>query len=293
MNPLYLIDASVYIFRAWFSVDDRLLDERGQPANAVFGYGNMLLDFLAGNDTLNAVAAFDQSLTTCFRNDFFPAYKANRPPAPEDLKRQIHVCRDLTRGLGLAALASERFEADDLIGTVAARFRHQGYAMRFVTTDKDYAQLLEPGDRLWDIGGRRNLDCDGVIHAFGVRADQVADLLALAGDSVDNIPGVPGIGPKTAAVLLRHLGSLDGVYRCLDQVPALPLRGGKRVQRLLEAHRDLAEVSLRLATIHREAPLDLPPGAPRRAAPDAELLVELPLPGRLRQRVNALLAPGG
>ncbi len=289
MQPLYLIDSSVYIFRAWFSLDDRLRDEDGQPANAVFGFGNVLLDFLSSNRPRHVMAAFDESLTTCFRNEFYPQYKANRPPAPEDLKRQIGICQRLACGLGLLTLASDRYEADDLIGTVATRFRADGYAMRFITTDKDYAQLLEPGDRLWDIGGRRNLDCDGVIREFGVRADQVADLLALAGDSVDNIPGVPGIGAKTAAVLLRHLGGLDGIYERLEQVPTLPLRGARRVHRLLAEHRDLAEVSLRLATIHREAPLDLALDALRLGEPDARLLDDLPLPGRVRRRVDALL----
>lgn len=289
MPALYLIDSSVYIFRAWFSVDERVRDDQGQPANAVFGFGNMLLDFLGCDPPQHVLAAFDESLTTCFRNDFYPEYKANRPPAPEDLKRQIGICQALARGLGLLTLASDRYEADDLIGTAASRMRAHGYAMRFVTSDKDFAQLLEPGDRLWDVGGRRNLDCDGVIREFGVRADQVADLLALAGDSVDNIPGVPGIGPKTAAVLLQHLGSLDGIYRCLDRVPGLPLRGAPRVQRLLTEHRELAEISLRLATIHREAPLDLEPATVALRPADAQALDGLPLPGRVRRRVDALL----
>ncbi len=289
MSPLYLIDASVYIFRAWFSVDERVIDADGLPANAVYGYGNFLLDFLAGSRPGHALAAFDESLSTCFRNDFYPAYKANRPEAPEDLKRQIAVCQQLTRGLGLLTLASDRYEADDLIGSAAARFRPRGYAMRFLTVDKDYAQLLEPGDRLWDVNGRRNLDCDGVIREFGVRADQVAHLLALAGDAVDNIPGVPGVGPKSAAVLLRHFGSLDGLYRHLDQVPALPLRGAARVARLLAEHRELAEVSLRLATIHCDAPLSCTPEDLRLDPPDPVLLAALPLPGRVRGRVDALL----
>ncbi|MCC5809533.1 MAG: flap endonuclease [Ectothiorhodospiraceae bacterium] len=286
---MYLLDASVYIFRAWFSVDERVRDPDGRPANAVYGYGNFLLDFLSGSRPGHALAAFDESLKTCFRNDFYPQYKANRPEAPEDLKRQIAVCQQLTSGLGLLTLASDRYEADDLIGTAASRFRPLGYAMRFLTADKDYAQLLEPGDRLWDATGRRNLDCDGVIRDFGVRADQMADLLALAGDSVDNIPGVPGVGPKSAAVLLQHLGSLDGIYRRLDEVPGLPLRGAARVARLLKQHRDLADVSLKLATIHREAPLTCSQEDLLLGPPDPELLTALPLPGRVRYRVDALL----
>lgn len=292
MQPLFLIDASIYIFRAWFSIDDRLKDSKGNPANAVFGYSRFLLDFLDGTRPRHALAAFDQSLTTCFRNEIYPAYKANRPPAPADLKRQIGICRELTRGLGLLTLCSERFEADDLIGSAAAQFRDHGFAMRFLTSDKDYAQLLQPGDRIWDGNGRGNLDCDGVLDAFGVRADQIADLLALAGDSVDNIPGVPGIGPKTAAVLLSEFGSLDGIYSNLDQVLALPLRGAARVRRLLEEHQELALVCRRLATIHLKAPLACGPEDLLLGMPEEALLSSLPLPETVRRRLDGWLDRG-
>lgn len=290
MQPLFLIDASIYIFRAWFSIDDRLRDTEGNPANAVFGYARFLLDFLDGTRPRYALAAFDESLNTCFRNDFYPPYKANRPEAPEDLKRQIHICRDLTRALGLLTLSSERFEADDLIGSAAVRFRRHGYAMRFLTSDKDYAQLLEPGDLIWDAGGRRNLDCDGVHRELGVRPDQVADLLALAGDSVDNIPGVPGIGPTTARVLLRELGSLDGIYAGIDTVPDLPIRGARRVARLLHKHRELALVSRRLATIHCQAPLECGVNDLRVNTPVQLELQGLPLPIAVHRRLNGLFA---
>lgn len=289
MPPLFLIDASIYIFRAWFSVDDSLRDEAGQPANAVYGYGRFLLDLLDGSRPSHALAAFDESLNTCFRNEFYPAYKANRPEAPVDLKRQIGICQAMTRALGVPALSSARYEADDLIGSAARHYRRQGFAMRFLTADKDYAQLLEPGDRLWDAGGRRNLDCDGVLDEMGVRPDQVADLLALAGDSVDNIPGVPGIGPRTATVLLRELDSLDGIYARLDQVPALPLRGAARAARLLAAHRDQAFLSRRLATIHCQVPVDWPAQPVRLMSPDPEALAALCLPAGTRRRAEAWL----
>ncbi len=292
MQLLYLIDASVYIFRAWFSIDESLVDEAGNPANAVYGYGNFLLDFLEDATPEHALAAFDESLTTCFRNDTYPAYKANRPEAPEDLKRQMAICQQLTRALGVTALSSDRYEADDLIGTVAHRFRGDGFSMRYLTSDKDYAQLLEPGDRLVDASGRRTMDCYTVSETLGVRADQVPDLLGLAGDSVDNIPGVPGVGPKTAQVLLAYLGDLEGIYARLDTVPQLPLRGATRVRRLLEEHRDMAFLSRELATIRRDAPLDPIHDTIHLAGTDADALAALPLPGRVRRRAARRVADG-
>lgn len=292
MQLLYLIDASVYIFRAWFSIDESLVDDAGDPANAVYGYGNFLLDLLQDATPEHALAAFDESLTTCFRNEAYPAYKANRPEAPEDLKRQIAICQQLTRALGVTALSSDRFEADDLIGTVAHRFRGDGFSMRYLTSDKDYAQLLEAGDRLVDASGRRTMDCHTVADALGVRADQVPDLLGLAGDSVDNIPGIPGVGLKTAQILLANLGDLEGIYARLDAVPQLPLRGAARVHRLLVEHREIAFLSRELATIRRDAPLDPVHDTIRVAGVDADALAALPLPERVRRRAAHQIAIG-
>lgn len=293
MRLLYLIDASVYIFRAWFSIDPSLVDEAGNPANAVDGYGNFLLDFLQDADPGHALSAFDASLTTCFRNELYAPYKANRPPAPPDLVRQIRVCEALTRALGVTAVSSERYEADDLIGSAAERLRPAGFGMRFLTSDKDYAQLLEPGDRLVDSGGRRHLDCEGVRQSMGVRPDQVADFLGLAGDSVDNIPGVPGVGPKAARALLNAFGDLDGVYRCIDQVASLPMRGAARCRRLLVEHREMAYLSRELATIHRHVPLDTGTGALAIGGVDAGALDRLSLPARVRRRAGMLSEPPG
>ena len=291
MPELHLIDASVYIFRAWFSVDESVRDSAGAPANAVLGFGNFLCDFLEQARPTHVAVAFDESLTTCFRNEIYPAYKANRPEAPEELKQQMRTCRTLVKALGLPALVSDRFEADDLIGTAAQRFRGHGFNMRYITADKDLAQLLEPGDRLWDAGGRRMLDVDNCLDVMGVRADQIADFLAIAGDSVDNIPGVPGIGPKGASILLGHLDTLDGVYAGLEMVSGLPLRGAKRVQRLLEENRELAFVSRQLTGIHREAPLTCEPEDLLWQGPDAEKLAEIPLPGITRRRTSGLAGP--
>ncbi|MFO7857684.1 MAG: 5'-3' exonuclease H3TH domain-containing protein, partial [Ectothiorhodospiraceae bacterium] len=287
---LYLIDASVYIFRAWFGADPGLTDDAGRPANAVDGFGNFLLDLLARHAPSHAVVAFDASLTTCFRNEIYPPYKANRPEAPEDLQRQMAVCQALTRALGMTAVSSERFEADDLLGTAASRARPDGYTMRYITVDKDYAQLVEPGDRLLDPTGRRDMDCDGVRRQLGVRPDQIPDLLGLCGDSVDNIPGVPGIGPKTAVPLLRAFGGLEGIQRNLDDVPALALRGAARFRNLLEQHRDAALLGRRLATIECDVPGEPGLGASPVGGVDPEALAQLDLPRRGRRRALALTA---
>jgi len=254
MSRLYLVDASVYVFRAWFSVADGVTDTAGRQANAVFGYGRFLCDLIEREQPDYIACAFDASLTSSFRNEIYPAYKANRPLPPPELERQFAECRALTSALGIPALAAERFEADDLIGTMATSLRDQVDGCVFVTADKDYAQLLGEGDYWWDVSRDRWLDRDGAGTHIGVAPEQVADWLALAGDSIDNIPGVPGIGGKTAALLLHALDSLDGIYDNPEAVSALPLRGAKRIRRLLEAHREQAMLSRELSLISRQAP---------------------------------------
>lgn len=258
MARLYLVDASVYIFRAWFSVAEVVSDTAGRQANAVHGYGQFLCDLIERQRPDYLACAFDASLTRSFRNEIYPDYKANRPLPPPELERQYAECRRLTEALGVPALRADRFEADDLIGTVATSLRDETDSVVFVTADKDYAQLLASSDYWWDAGSDRWLDCEAAAARIGVAPEQVADWLALAGDSIDNIPGVPGIGAKTASVLLRELGSLDQVYAQIDAVSALPLRGARRIQRLLETYRDQAWLSRQLSLICREAPVRAP-----------------------------------
>jgi 5'-3' exonuclease len=200
-------------------------------------------------------AAFDIALTSSFRNAIYPAYKANREPAPESLKRQFAHCAAFCRALGYATLADGRYEADDLIGSAARHVRAAGHSVLIVSADKDLSQLLDSGDAQWDYGRNERWGSDGVKARYGVHAHQIADYLGLTGDAIDNIPGVPGIGAKTAATLLGHFGSLDALLEKLAEVPYLRLRGGaQHAQRLVE-HRELALLSRRLATIECEAPL--------------------------------------
>ena len=233
---VYLIDASIYIFRAYYSVPDDLQNSNGEPINALHGFAGFLAGFLEQVKPEHVAVAFDESLTSSFRNEIFPDYKANRESPPEELSKQFEFCRTLVQTLGLADFSSQRYEADDLIGTLAARMRTRGYSIVVMSADKDLAQLLEPGDMLWDYARNRRHQHDDVQKWLGVKPHQVADWLALAGDAVDNIPGIPGIGPKTAAALLAAFGSLPEIYQQIDAVADLKLRGAARVQRLLQQH---------------------------------------------------------
>lgn len=260
--PLYLIDASVYVFRAWFALPDSFHAPDGRPVNAVYGYTRFLLEFLTRTRARQVVAAFDESLTSSFRNRLYPAYKANRESAPDDLKEQFRLCRRMTEALGITALRSARYEADDLIGTLAACYPGRKI---IVTRDKDLAQLLKKNDIWWDYAADLRYDQAGVRERFGVRPAQLADYLGLAGDAVDNIPGVPGVGPKAAVALLTRWSDLDAIYAALDQVPALPVRGAAALAAKLAAHRQQAFLSRTLATIKCDIAFQKPPVLQRAA----------------------------
>lgn len=254
-NTLYLVDASIYIFRAWFSLQDSIIDREGNPVNAVYGFGHFLLQLLERAGPSHIAAVFDESLTSSFRNRIYPAYKANREPAPPELKYQFQQCRKLCRAHGIRDLSSKRFEADDLIGTLVSRGYHAGYGSVIVSRDKDLAQLLQGDVRLWDFAEDRWLDRTQAAAHFGVDAAQMADFLALAGDAVDNIPGVPGVGKKTAQCLLREFADLETLYANLDRVDAMGFRGAARTRALLEQHRELAFLSQRLTQIKCDVPI--------------------------------------
>lgn len=274
-GPVHLVDASLYIFRAWHSMPDEFQDAEGWPVNAVQGFARFLLDLLERQKPARIAVAFDQSLESNFRNELYPAYKANREPAPEELKRQFGHCQDLCRALGLAVLADARYEADDLIGATLTRVREAGHAGLVISADKDLSQLLQPGDEQWDYGRNERWGADGVKARYGVHAHQIADYLGLTGDAIDNIPGVPGIGPKTAATLLGHFGALDEIYARLDEVPYLRMRGSAQHAARLREHREIALLSRQLATIDTGAPLPDDLGLAERRAPDPSALDEL------------------
>jgi len=272
---MYLIDASIFVFRAWFSIPDSMTDANDNPVNAVYGYARFLSDFIEAVQPEHVAAAFDVSLTTSFRNEIYPDYKANRDPAPPELKRQFEQCRAVTRGLGVRDCADTSYEADDLIGTLAARMRDAGHCVTIVSRDKDLLQILQSGDAMWDYVGGKKVGYDDVVDVFGVRAEQMVDFLALAGDSVDNIPGARGVGPKTASALLAHFGDIDEIYANLDSVENVDVRGAKKLGARLAEHREKVEISRELARIRYDAPIESTEASLSRSVPDLDALNSL------------------
>ncbi|HEX7130133.1 MAG TPA: 5'-3' exonuclease H3TH domain-containing protein [Rhodanobacteraceae bacterium] len=269
---VYLLDSSMYVFRAWHSMPDQFVDVDGAPVNAVHGFARFLIEFIERTRPTHAAAAFDISLTSSFRNTLYPAYKANRDPAPPELKRQFEYCREFAYALGLTVLADAAYEADDLIGSARAALRPHGFRSVIVSADKDFGQLLEDDDEQWDYARGVRWGAPGVHAKMGVHAHQVVDFLALTGDSVDNIPGVPGIGPRSAAALLEHFGTLDALLSRLHEVPYLRIRGAAALTAKLRAHAEQALLSRQLAAIALDAPVPRSPEALLRRAPDPRAL---------------------
>ena len=274
-GPVHLVDASLYVFRAWHSMPPEFQDRDGWPVNAVHGFARFVLELLERQRPERIVVAFDESLDSNFRNEIYPAYKANRDAAPEELKRQFAHCQRLCRALGLAVLADGRYEADDLIGAALGQVRRAGHAGLIISADKDLSQLLDVDDEQWDYARNERWRADGVKARYGVHAHQIADYLGLTGDAIDNIPGVPGIGAKTAAILLAHFGSLDELLERVAEVPFLRMRGSAQHAQRLRDHRDIALLSRQLATIDVNAPLPPDLGDGARRAPDAAALESL------------------
>jgi 5'-3' exonuclease len=264
----YLIDASVYVFRAYHSLPDDMVDNDGNPVNALYGYCRFIGDFVEQVRPEYLAVLFDESLTSSFRSAIYPAYKANREPAPQELKRQFRQCREFTRALGIMECGHPEYEADDLIGTLVEAGRRAGRPSTIVSRDKDLAQLVSKQDVFWDFAGKGKLRYDEIPGVFGVWPEQIADFLALAGDSVDNIPGVPGVGKKTAVALLQHFGSLDAVYANLDRVEDVCCRGARTLALKLEMHREAAMLARRLTGIACDAPLERALSCLRPAVPD-------------------------
>ncbi len=289
-GPIYLVDASIYIFRSYFSIPDTFFSAEGESVNAVYGYTSFLLDLLDKEPELVSVA-FDESLNTCYRNRLYPDYKANRDLPDENLEYQLAKCQEVTNLLGFHNLSLYDYEADDIIGTVQELLARDRPVV-IITRDKDLGQLLRDGDLLWDFAADDLADRNDVKTKFGVHAEQIADFLALAGDSVDNIPGAPGIGAKTAATLLEHFGDIDNLYRTLDEVENLSIRGAKKIRTTLEEHEEMIRVFQEITQINREVPMEVElKDLALTPAPAAELEAfcdEMSFGDRIRKRISAL-----
>jgi len=235
---------------------DDLVDPQGNAVNALFGFTDFVYQVLTAEKPQHIAFAFDQSLSTSYRNKIYPEYKANRDPAPPELKNQFGYCREFLRCIGLPEYASETFEADDIVGALVQHAHKQSARAIVVTADKDLAQLLGPEDLWWDYARQNRMSCAGVEKKFGVRPDQIADLLAITGDKVDNIPGVPGIGVKTAANMLNKFGTLDGIIENLDAVPEQKFRGAARAATLMKENLSILEISRELTPIFSDLALD-------------------------------------
>lgn len=290
-SAMLLVDASVYIFRAFHSLPSSLTGRDEQPLNAVYGYATFLAQLLEADADEQVTAAFDESLVSSFRNELYADYKANRELPPAALEAQIGACRELTEALGVPTLSSPVYEADDLIGTLAAT---TNVPVTIVTSDKDLAQIMTGDDILWDYGRETRYDIAAIEAKFGVAPRLIADYLALVGDTVDNIPGVPGIGAKTAAGLLQRFEGIDALLDDLPGVAASDLRGAKSLAAKLETHAEQARLSRRLATIVTDIDLDAEQRDVARRAPDIDALAalceRLGVGERLRKRLGVSAA---
>ena len=288
LPPVYLVDASIYIFRAWFSMSDEFVNQKGEPTNAVYGFSGFLCSLLEQTGAEHMAIAFDESLSKGHRSEIYPEYKANRDPAPEELKRQFPWARSVAEAMGLQCFVDSRYEADDLIGTLAEFWRARGHPICVVTADKDLAQLVGENDHWWDYSRNQKLNAKQLTEKFGVMPEQMADYLALTGDAVDNIPGVPGVGPKSASALLAQFGDLDSIYERLDEVQHMGIRGAKSLQKKLADNRDAAELARRLTVI--ETAVESTLAAPELGRTEVDtarlnrLFDELSFGGMLRQR---------
>ena len=252
---LFLIDGSSYIFRAFFAIPP-LSNAAGLPTNAIYGFTNILLKLLKQYRPEYVVVALDAARET-FRNEMFADYKSNRPEAPPELIPQFPYFRKVLDGLNVSLLELPGYEADDIIATLCDRMADKGCELVVVSSDKDLMQLVTDGIKLLDSAKDRWIGAEEVKGKFGVEPKKVVEVMGLMGDPVDNIPGVKGIGEKTAIALIQQFQSLENLYDHLHELEPMKLRGAARVRDLLEKDKHNAFLSRALATVNRDVPIDV------------------------------------
>ncbi|CNH00592.1 TPA: DNA polymerase I [Yersinia enterocolitica] len=272
-NPLILVDGSSYLYRAYHAFPP-LTNSKGEPTGAMYGVLNMLRSLLLQYRPSHVAVVFDAKGKT-FRDELFAEYKSHRPPMPDDLRAQIEPLHQMVKAMGLPLLVVSGVEADDVIGTLAQEAEKAGHAVLISTGDKDMAQLVTPNITLINTMNNAILGPQEVCEKYGVPPELIIDFLALMGDSSDNIPGVPGVGEKTAQALLQGLGGLDSLFSNLDKISTLTFRGAKTMSAKLEQNKDVAYLSYKLATIKTDVELDITCDELNVSAPDDEQLHQL------------------
>jgi len=254
-RTLYLVDGSGYIFRAFFALPP-LSTSRGMPTQAVYGFIRMLFKLIKEEHPSHIAVVFDSPKKT-FRDDLFEEYKANRPEAPSDLTVQIPYIHRAVEAFRIKSLVRDGYEADDVIGTLAAQAARERFDTVIITADKDFMQLVGPHTTLWDTMRDRRVGVREVRERFGVEPAALVEIQALMGDPIDNVKGVPGIGEKTAAALVREFGSVENLYRNLDKLEQTKIRGARRLAALLAEHRANVDLAHKLVRIRTDVPLDI------------------------------------
>ncbi|GAA3542666.1 DNA polymerase I [Zobellella aerophila] len=271
-KPLILVDGSSYLYRAYFASQQAdLRTSDGRPTGAIRVVTNMLRSLHKQFPESRVAVVFDAKGKT-FRDDIYADYKANRPAMPDELRQQIAPIHDIIRAMGLPLIVEDGVEADDVIGTLARQATEQQLDVLISTGDKDMAQLVSAHVLLMDTMKNSFMDRDGVVEKFGVPPELIVDFLALMGDKVDNIPGMPGVGEKTALALLQGLGSIDDIVAKLDQVAGLGFRGAKNFAAKFQEHQEMVRLSRQLATIKTDVALEFGPAELQQGEPDSAAL---------------------
>ncbi len=266
-KTVYLIDGSAYIYRAYHAIRG-LSNSKGFPTNAAFGFTRMLIKLIEDRSPEYVALFFDAKGPT-FRHEIYPDYKANRPPMPEDLSVQVPYIKKITHGFNIPVMEMQGFEADDLIGTFKQQAEAAGFSVVMVTGDKDFVQLVTDTTTIWDPMKEKIIDLEGVRKSFGVEPQQMVDVMALSGDASDNIPGVPGIGPKTALSLIQTYGNIEHLYEQIETITK------KKQHQNLVQYKEQAFLSKKLVTIDTDAPVPFNPENLKCQPPDNSTLSRL------------------
>ena len=254
-GPLvHLFDGHVYIFRAYYSLPSMEASD-GTPCNAAYGFANTLIRYAAEEDPSHVGICFDAAMTS-FRNEVEPEYKAQRGETPDDLEPQFDLCHEISVALGFATFEVDNYEADDLLATISSEVISRRGRARIVTTDKDLCQLVREDERVvvYDLAKDKTYDADAVREKFGVSPSQIPDYLGLVGDVIDNLPGVPGVGAKSAAAVLQVFDSIEEIPADFERWSGVEVRGARRLAMKIEEHRARALKTKELATVLRKVP---------------------------------------